>query len=504
MSSQTFYLKYRPQKISELDNLQVAEKLSAYLKTGKVPHAFLLVGHKGTGKTSSARLIAKAINCERNVFAQGKNEERLNDGTVELLEGTREKKQKFESSKVRQFNGSSYEPCNECEICKLITEGNDPDVLEIDAASNTSVEDIRDLRDKVRFSASISRYKVYIIDEVHMISKSAFNALLKTLEEPPEKTVFILATTELQKVPDTIVSRCTLIEFKRADDVSVDRSIERIVKGEKLKITKDAKQAIIDISSGSFRDAAKILEQAVYLSDGKEITREVVEKISGGKSGEKVFELLEAIVEKNSKEAIQLIEDLKDESVDLRSFVKNVLEVLHEILLVQVGITNYELRITNLAKKISQDKLKVIIEKLEKAYQEMKFADVMELPVEIAILEILKGEQLNDRTIELSGSKNLQQFNSSIVQSSDSKVKVMDQDFWKQLIGRVNTESKQLAGIMRSCKLNQKNENEFEIEAVSKFHLDRLNDGKAKEMIMKYAFEIIGNNVKIRAILIEK
>jgi DNA polymerase III subunit gamma/tau len=476
MSSQTFYLKYRPQKISELDNLSVAEKLSAYLKTGKVPHAFLLVGHKGTGKTSSARLIAKAINCEDNIFAEAPNSK----------------------SKVPNRD---FEPCNECEICRLITAGNNPDVLEIDAASNTSVEDIRDLRDKVRFSASISRFKVYIIDEVHMISKSAFNALLKTLEEPPENTVFILATTEIQKVPDTIISRCTLIEFKRADDVSVDRSIERIVKGEKLKITEDAKQAIIEISSGSFRDAAKILEQAVYLSEGKEITSEVVEKISGGKSGEKVFELLETIVEKNTKQAIQMIEGLKEESVDLRAFVKNVLEVLHEVLLDQIGIKNQELRIKNLSEKITLELLKIIIEKFEKAYREMKFSDVMELPVEMAILEILKGEQSNDRTVELLDSKNLQQFNSSIVQSSEKIVKEADKDFWKKLIDRVNQESKQLAGIMRSCKLNRKKENEFEIEAVSKFHLDRLNDVKAKEVINKYACEIVGRDVKMTMIL---
>jgi DNA polymerase III subunit gamma/tau len=497
MSSQTFYLKYRPQKISELDNLSVAEKLSAYLKTGKVPHAFLLVGHKGTGKTSSARLIAKAINCERNTFA------------------------KVQSSKFK-VQSESYEPCNECEICKLITVGNNPDVLEIDAASNTSVEDIRDLRDKVRFSASISRYKVYIIDEVHMISKSAFNALLKTLEEPPENTVFILATTELQKVPDTIVSRCTLIEFKRADDVSVDRSIERIVKGEKLKITNEAKQAIIEISSGSFRDAAKILEQAVYLSEGKEITEEVVEKISGGKSGEKVYELLEKIIANNTKSAIQLIEDLKEESVDLRAFVKGVLEVLHEVLLMQVGITNDELIISNLSKKIAPDFLKEIIEKFEKAYQEMKFADVPELPVEMAILEILTNTNKKDIDVIPAppldgqvpvGILNIEKENKIPDQVRNDKVESENQspskkdgieDMWKELIAKVNSESKQLAGIMRSCKLNQRQENEFEIETVSKFHLDRLNDGKAKEMLGKYACEIVGKDVKITMILIKK
>ncbi len=469
MSSQTFYLKYRPSLISELDNREVAEKLSSYLKVGHVPHAFLLVGHKGTGKTSSARLITKAINCERNLFA-----------------GERKGKEK----------NNSYEPCNKCDICKSITEGNNPDVLEIDAASNTSVDDVRDLRDKVRLSPSISRNKVYIIDEVHMISKSAFNALLKTLEEPPSNTIFILATTEAEKVPDTIVSRCTVIDFKRADANSINKSISRIIKGEKLNIEQIAVDEIIDHAGGSFRDAAKILEQAVYLSAGKEITKDTIKKITGGQSANDIYRFLEDIREERVKEAILRIEDLKEKSVDIRVFVKQILEALHHILLVQVGITSEELDINNIAKKMPRPKLKIITEELEKAYGEMKFSEVPELPIELAILEISSGDENLPSSPKSSQSDDMRQVVHPSVQKNDNH-----DDFWKNLISKVNAQSKQVAAVLRSCKLKSKNEKELVIESMSKFHYDRLNDAKAIGLIEKCALELVGSSVKIKNVL---
>lgn len=525
MSSQTFYLKYRPQKISELDNELVAEKLSAYLKTGNVPHAFLFVGHKGTGKTSSARIIAKAINCECNAFAEQTTDYRQ--------QTTKEKKSLDSRSTIVKNNKgvgkdsenfNSFEPCNECEICKLITEGNDPDVLEIDAASNTSVEDIRDLRDKVRFLPVISRYKVYIIDEVHMISKSAFNALLKTLEEPPQKTIFILATTEREKVPDTIVSRCLEIEFKKADFDSIKRSINRIVRGENLKISDEAISSIVKISSGSFRDAAKILEQAVYLSQNKEITKDVVDKITGGTTQDEVFNLLNCIVDfeqcslsaERMRKAILLIETLKEKNVDLRVFVKDVLEVLHDVLLFKIGVEKSDFRIEDLAKKMLQKQLKTAIEFFEKAYQEMKWSDVMELPVELAIIEIvnsglkIEGSNLKNKEKILPDSSagkdeidRIDNNNVFIGQNLDTSSHNQDV-LWKKLISLVNEKSKQLAGIMRSCKFLQTGKNEFQIETTSKFHLDRLNDEKAKALIQKCACDVIGQDVKIKMILIDK
>jgi DNA polymerase-3 subunit gamma/tau len=478
MSSQTYYLKYRPALISELDNKEVAEKLTAYLKTGKVPHAFLLVGHKGTGKTSSARLIAKAINCERNLFSNSE-------------------KRKAKSEKSESLTG--FEPCNECELCTSITEGNNPDVMEIDAASNTSVEDIRDLRDKVRLSPSMSRNKVYIIDEVHMISKSAFNALLKTLEEPPENTVFILATTELEKVPETIVSRCTLINFKPADAESINRSVSRIIKGEKIKIDTQAVDEIIAHAGGSFRDAAKILEQAVYLAGKKEITKDVVMKITGGQSANEAYELLENIISAAPVDAIKIIENLKEDNVDLRGFVKQVLEVLHEVLLAQVGIASDKKSHNDLSEKIDHAKLKIIIEQFEKAYGEMKFSDIPELPVELAILEIANSN--SKFSISVGVDLPVDPHNGQTGRSVPTKMNDNNSDFWKNLINKVNTESKQLAGVLRSCKLIKQDKKEIEIEAASQFHYDRLHDTKAINLIERCALELLKHDVTIVSVL---
>lgn len=473
MSNQTFYLKYRPATLSELDNIEIAEKLTCYLRNGKSPHAFLLVGYKGTGKTSSARLIAKIVNCKKNIFS-GK--------------------------------GKNVEPCNECPSCVSIREGNNPDVLEIDAASNTSVDDVRDLREKVRLSPQMSRFKVYIIDEVHMISRSAFNALLKTLEEPPEKTVFILATTEVEKVPETIRSRCMVLNFKMADEIALKRSLSRIIKGEKLNVESDAIDQIIRLAGGSFRDAAKILEQAVYLSQGK-ITTEIIQKISGGQNADDIFELLNTITSANNIALpIQKIEDLKERSIDLRAFVKQTLEILHRVLLCQIGLEQEDKKISNLSKEIPPELLKAIIQEFEKAWREMKYSEIPELQIELAILEIQNtktGSGSSESIKQLDNSKHNSKKDDNRISENPGPVKPAD-EFWNNLIYRVNEKSKQLAAVMRSCKLKQIKENSFIIETTSKFHFDRLHEAKAANVINQCACEIAGHDVKIKTTLISK
>src|SRR3990167_11242532 len=187
-----FYRKYRPQKIEELDSKEVREKLYNVLESSSVPHAFLFTGSKGLGKTSTARIVAKVLNCEKKT--------------------------------------KGIEPCNKCEQCVSITNGTNMDILEIDGASNRGIDEIRDLREKVKLSPMSATRKVYIIDEVHMLTQEAFNALLKTLEEPPSHVVFILCTTEPHKVPGTIISRCLRIQFKRATEEELVRSFGKIIK----------------------------------------------------------------------------------------------------------------------------------------------------------------------------------------------------------------------------------------------------------------------------------
>src|ERR1700722_9521228 len=234
-----FYRKYRPQKIDDLDSAAVRDTLHAVLQND-VSHAFLFTGPKGLGKTSTARIVAKVVNCET---PKNKREKEI-------------------------------EPCNKCDQCVSITSGNNVDILEIDAASNRGIDEIRELKEKIRLAPVAAKRKVYIIDEVHMLTTEAFNALLKTLEEPPEHAMFILCTTEAHKVPETIISRCFQIMFKPATEEELVRSFKRIVEGEKLKIDDEVLKYIAGLADRGFRDGVKMLEEVYLLSQNKPITKE--------------------------------------------------------------------------------------------------------------------------------------------------------------------------------------------------------------------------------------
>src|ERR1035437_6549591 len=241
-----FYRKYRPQKIEDLDNESVRKTLYSIFSKGDFSHAFLFTGPKGLGKTSTARIVAKVINCEKHIGLKGQRSEK------------------------------EIEPCNKCEQCLSISNGNNLDVLEIDGASNRGIDEIRDLKEKINLAPFKASKKIYIIDEVHMLTTEAFNALLKTLEEPPSHAVFILCTTEQHKVPATIASRCSKINFTRATEEEFVRSLQRVVKAEELKADKEALLEIAKLSDGSFRDGVKLLEEvAIFAGRSEEHTSEL-------------------------------------------------------------------------------------------------------------------------------------------------------------------------------------------------------------------------------------
>ena len=311
---QALYRKYRSQTFGQLVGQQVvARTLRQAVEQDKISHAYLFSGPRGTGKTSVAKIFAKAMNCPN------------------------------------QVNG---EPCNDCYICESITNGSLEDVIEIDAASNNGVDEIRDIRDKSTYAPSLAKHKVYIIDEVHMLSTGAFNALLKTLEEPTENVVFILATTELHKIPATILSRVQRFEFKSIKLPDIVQHLENILATEGIAYEADAVQIIARRAEGGMRDALSILDQALSLTAGSELTTAIAEEITGSISLAALDQYVAAILNHDATAALDQLAIIFDNGKNMARFVTDLLQYLRDLLIVQTGGENThasDLFVANLA-----------------------------------------------------------------------------------------------------------------------------------------------------------
>jgi len=299
MTSQVLYRKWRSQTLSEVVGQEsVTQTLRNALSSGRLSHAYLFCGPRGTGKTSTARILAKAVNC--------------------------------------LTTGGKGEPCNTCEMCRAITEGSAMDVLEIDAASNTSVDDIRSLREKVNYAPAQARFKVYIIDEFHMLSGSASNALLKTLEEPPPHVIFILATTEVHKIIPTIMSRCQRFDFRRIPQTDIINRLANACKAENITIAPESLRLIARSATGSMRDAWNLLEQlTIYY--GSEISFQQVQTMLGITGDARVRELAKHIMDDKVSEAVATINSANNDGLDLRHFKRELVEYLRYLLLMKTG-----------------------------------------------------------------------------------------------------------------------------------------------------------------------
>ena len=385
-----YYRKYRTQKISDLDSIKVRETLTAVLSSKEIPHAFLFTGPKGIGKTSTARIIAKVVNCLHQDRHSGKS-----------------------------ANVGSFEPDNLCDQCISITNGSNIDVLEIDGASNRGIDEIRDLRDKVKLAPAAAQKKVYIIDEVHMLTTEAFNALLKTIEEPPPHVMFIFCTTEPQKVPPTIISRCFHIAFSKATEKEIVHSLERIVKGENLDIDQEVLLEIAKLSDGGFRDAAKTLEEIVMKAGGKKITQELFEqsfKSAHVLSSVNNFLIALAPDKKDLKESIAIIRELSEQGVDIKLFVANLLSTLHDLLLSKLGVNDLKFGYSD---KYDIQDVKELSLLLDSSYQQIKYSVLPQLPLELAILEWCKKE---DSEFMVSNSANTSTDKQDLVKSSKNTI----------------------------------------------------------------------------------
>ena len=363
---QALYRKYRSQTFGQLVGQQVvARTLRQAVEQEKISHAYLFSGPRGTGKTSVAKIFAKAMNCPN------------------------------------QVNG---EPCNDCYICESITNGSLEDVIEIDAASNNGVDEIRDIRDKSTYAPSLAKHKVYIIDEVHMLSTGAFNALLKTLEEPTENVVFILATTELHKIPATILSRVQRFEFKSIKLPDIVQHLENILATEGIAYEADAVQIIARRAEGGMRDALSILDQALSLTAGSELTTAIAEEITGSISLAALDQYVAAILAHDATAALDQLAIIFDNGKNMARFATDLLQYLRDLLIVQTGGENThasDLFAANL--ESDQDRLFALIDQATTSLADIKNSLQPRIYTEMMTIKLAEstGQVSNSATVEV-------------------------------------------------------------------------------------------------------
>ena len=508
MASEVFYRKWRPQTLSEVVGQQpVTQTLRHAVESGKIAHAYLFCGPRGTGKTSMARILAKAVNCP---------------------------------------NKAGGEPCNSCDMCRSVTEGRALDVIEIDAASNRGIDEIRSLREKTNYAPSLARYKVYIIDEVHMLTEAACNALLKTLEEPPPHVIFVLATTEAHKVLTTIVSRCQRFNFHRLRQTEIMDKLKLICKKEGIRVEPSALELIARAATGSLRDAENILQQMIAYYGNRIELGQIQAELGIGRDS-RVRELARCVVSRDVAAGLKTVNSLNSDGVDLRQFNMGLVEYLRGLLLAKSGcgealdITSEDLaEMNNLATNAPMDYLL----KAVKSFSGIDFRSdsYSALSLEMALLDCVLSSQAGqeqptmtppqeivhapevtkapegvgvdvpvasapDRVRTEDASEVLTAAGTSEIAGKETP---QDIDYvrgrWREFIKSLRGEgsSGNLDAFLRSaCDPVGLEDDTLVLGFYYSFHMEKIEDAKYRHLVEKKLKEVFGRPYKVRCVLVD-
>lgn len=459
MAVVALYRKYRSQKFEEiLGQDHVCQTLINSLKNSRISHAYLFTGPRGVGKTSVARILAKAVNCDSTV-----------DG----------------------------EPCDECLTCQAIKKGRALDLIEIDAASNRGIDEIRELREKIKFAPTEGKYKIFIIDEVHMLTKEAFNALLKTLEEPPVHAIFILATTEAYKVPATVLSRCQRFDFRRIRLGDLVNRLDHIAKSEGIKIDSEALKMIAETSEGGFRDAISLLDQLASYGE-KKVGVEEIRLVLGLSDLEAIENFIDCLNKNNTQNGIFLINHLISDGYDLHQFTKSVIELLRKILLVKIsGSANLEMseerveKIQKLAQDLPVNKILRAIELLTAAEKEFKASAFPQLFLEMALVKLAIEDEVKAESLEVKPEKivkdkikeEAKEKKPAKKQKAGSKEDNNFLERWLEVIAEVKSKNNSISAFLKVAKPEVLDDNTIILNFPYKFHKERIEDPKNRKIL---------------------
>ncbi|MCD5383743.1 DNA polymerase III subunit gamma/tau, partial [candidate division WOR-3 bacterium] len=445
-----FARKYRPRSFDEVIGQEhCAITLKNAILDSKIAQAYLFGGPRGVGKTSTARILAKTLNCKE---------------------------------------GPTPTPCDECTHCKEIPQGNSPDVIEIDGASNRGIDEIRDLRQNARYVPSSSRYKIYIIDEAHMLTEQAFNALLKILEEPPPHIIFILATTQPYKLPRTILSRCQRFNFRKIGFDDMIHLLTEIADKEGIKIEKDALKLIIKKADGALRDAEGLLDQLATYSDST-ITEEDVRDVLGLPPDKLFFEIQSSIIKGDTKKILSLIQETIESGIAPEEIIDGFIEHLRFLLFADPSlISNFNLLLR-------------IIRALLEAKQKMRYSErpdiyLMETLTRLSAFKSIPIEEIIKRLEEVSDKTPLME-TSDVRVYEDTKEEIVDpsKEIWKGVVRELRKESKSLASIISNSKPIEINEASITVQFPSDFHKNSVE--QKRTLIEKHLSKIAGRRLKI-------